>query len=75
MITCFYSRDDKIYTVGAEHHDGSWCPLRDCSSQEEAMAWISYLNGGAHPEVIIALREDRQREPPPKFVPLSSKRK
>ena len=57
MITCIRGKGDDrnlwcvgIALPGTEAHErGSWTPLRDCSSAEEAMAWISYLNGGMHP--------------------------
>jgi hypothetical protein len=35
-------------------------PLRNCASADEAMAWLSYLNGGEHPgrrEVAAKIRE------------------
>jgi hypothetical protein len=32
-----------------EKYDEQWLPLRECKSIEEAMAWLSYLHGGEHP--------------------------
>jgi hypothetical protein len=26
-----------------------WTPLRECDTVEEAMEWLSYVNGGARP--------------------------
>jgi len=48
MITIF--RSNGLWTVGAAHDRNNWVPLRDCSSAEEAMAWLSYLNGGEYPQ-------------------------
>lgn len=42
-----YSKEDRIYTVGATDHAGAWLPFRDCGSEEEAFCFINYLNGGS----------------------------
>jgi len=42
---------DKLWTVGILDAAG-WTALRDCASPDEAMAWMSYLNGGVHPNEI-----------------------
>jgi hypothetical protein len=55
MISIRYSHTDRLYTVGQEIETDStvsWMPLKDCNSREEAMAWLSYLNGGVHPNEI-----------------------
>lgn len=52
MISIRYS--DKLWTVGilepeTERVSSRWTALRDCKDANEAMAWVSYLNGGDHP--------------------------
>jgi hypothetical protein len=41
-----YIRLGQIWTVGHYSPDGRWYPLRDFSSEERAVAFINYLNGG-----------------------------
>ena len=38
-----------VWTVACHCPGLAYTPLRDCKSLEEAMSWMSYLNGGAHP--------------------------
>jgi hypothetical protein len=43
------AQGEDIWTVGIHHYSGGstiWYSLRDCSSDEEAFAFINYLNGG-----------------------------
>jgi hypothetical protein len=55
MITIF--RSNGLWSVGVVHNSStstggnSWTPLRDCVSADEAMAWMSYLNGGEYPQL------------------------
>jgi hypothetical protein len=41
--------DADIWYVGSENHEGTTTALMQTAAKEEAMAWISYLNGGLHP--------------------------
>ena len=57
MITIRRGRDETrhIWTVGCyepetENFEAIWTPLRNCKSAEQAMEWLSYLNGGEHPK-------------------------
>jgi len=56
MISMRFSREDQLYTVGImemqRNGEEWWIPIRDCKSREEAAAWMSYLNGGVHPNEI-----------------------
>jgi len=49
MSVTIKKTDKELWTVGVLDR-GGWEPLRDCSSKDEAMAWLSYLNGGEHPD-------------------------
>jgi hypothetical protein len=40
--------DRRLWTVGCIDAAG-FTPLIDCACTEEAMAYMSYLNGGEHP--------------------------
>jgi hypothetical protein len=63
MITCIRGtgEDHHLFTIGCEYtsHVGGkkFTSLRDCNGAEEAMAWISYLNGGNHPDLTLERRE------------------
>jgi hypothetical protein len=47
-------RDD-LYVVGYYHPtDEKWQPLRDCATEAEASAWVSFLNGGTFPKTEVA---------------------
>lgn len=46
--------DRHLWTVGCYEPSepdmtSLWTPLRDCNTVEEAMEWLSYLNGGSDP--------------------------
>jgi len=51
MTVSIKQTDKQLWTVGMIDPAG-WTPLRDCASRDEAMAWLSYLNGGVHPNEI-----------------------
>jgi hypothetical protein len=56
MHTFRYVSEDRLWVVGhyqPNQMDGGafWISMRDCSSKDEAAAWVSYLNGGTIPKV------------------------
>ena len=50
-VTIKETEPNLLWTVGVLDPAG-WTALRDCSNRDEAMAYMSYLNGGVHPNEI-----------------------
>ena len=75
MVTI--QRSEGLWVVGVEvtglgkMNGTRWTPLYQCDTVEEAMAWMSYLNGGEHPRKrnrsVVA--PDVAPEPHPKYKP------
>jgi hypothetical protein len=41
-----YSRTERLWEVGYIGSDGEFHVIRDCGTNDEAAAFINYLNGG-----------------------------
>jgi hypothetical protein len=78
MITVRFHEKQWIVGIddgGARYN--SFLALRECPSREEAMAWVSYLNGGMHPflaqtmiEGALDMRKQAQTPQAPRPVPV-----
>lgn len=54
-----FGLENSNYVVGYYTPKGSWIPVEEFAAKGSATDYVSYLNGGIHPEVMYVLNSIR----------------